>query len=377
MVGRKSHAKFLKTVLLIGVALTNPFYNGSAAETDFQEQPSSISADERTVPVLCYHRFGKYPVKDSYAVSLEEFSKQMEEIRLAGRTPITASQWLEGREHPDRLPDKPVLITVDDGYRDFYDQARPILNPLHFKATLFVYTQFINSKHGLSREQLAELSQAGFEIGSHSATHPKLTQRLAGESESAYTLRLEKELKGSREKLQAWTATQVNALAYPYGLWDQKVARAAGEAGYKLLFTVDPGANRPDSPPESLKRHLVLRGTRLSTFRGWLEEKPLDCEAMTPGPGPRIAGPLARVEITLRPEMRAKAARGVMQGYWGANPLHTRYNKDSGKVWLDWSRPWNQGANLLSLTLRETKPSGIRTASWLLIVDPQAGQKGE
>ena len=80
---------------------------------------TSNARAESAVPVLCYHRLGNYGEKDPYFVSAAEFKRQLDIIKSEGFTPITVSALLAGWAGKAPLPEKPLLITIDDGYADF------------------------------------------------------------------------------------------------------------------------------------------------------------------------------------------------------------------------------------------------------------------
>ncbi len=327
------------------------------------------------IPVLCYHRFGQFAASDPYFVTEEEFQRQLAIIQQEGFTPVTASQLLAGLDGGRALPAKPVLITVDDGYRDFWEIARPLLRAYGYPATLFVYPRFIGARKGLTREQLRTLQQEGFEIGSHSATHPKLTRRARGESAEKRKARLRRELAGSRDTLRAWTGGEVAALAYPYGLWDTEIADEARAAGYRLLFTVNPGTNTPDTPRERWKRDMILHGTRDETFRELLRVKPLACEDYSPRPGARVTGPLEKIQVTLAPEARARILPESLTAARGATPLRVDYRTETGRLELGLPRPWTQGTDLVVLKARGAKAGERYEESWLMTVDPPQGKE--
>ncbi|MCK5217960.1 polysaccharide deacetylase family protein, partial [bacterium] len=211
-------------VTIIGLSLIGGAGVTSAARTGPEAEVSTKCSAGKTafsIPVLCYHRFGKNTSQDAYSLDLEEFRRQLEIIREEGFTPITAAGLADGRSDSVLLPEKPLLITIDDGYKHFNTTARPLLEKFGFPATLFIYTNFVGARAGFSRSQLRELQSAGYEIGSHSATHPKLTKQLRGETKDQRAERLRKELSESREKLKKWCGGEVISLSYPYGLWDR------------------------------------------------------------------------------------------------------------------------------------------------------------
>ncbi|MBD3107713.1 polysaccharide deacetylase family protein [Bacillus sp. AGMB 02131] len=176
--------------------------------------PNQVSAQQK-VPILIYHsidEFKGHGVKDLY-VSPENFEKQMMYLRDHGYTLLTFEKW-----HDLSKVKKPIFITLDDGYKNnlnVYTVFRKIESE-SFKptATMFVISDFIGRKNRLSEEDLKMLSNSNLiSIQSHSATHPELTK----------TKDLTAELKNSKERIESITEKPVIALAYPYGLYNNKV----------------------------------------------------------------------------------------------------------------------------------------------------------
>ncbi len=332
-------------------------------------------AENTAIPVLCYHRFGGAGAPDAFSLTPEEFAAQLDLMQAEGFTPISLQTLSAGLSDPALLPTKPVVITADDGYKDFLAVAQPLLAARGFPAALFVYPAFVGARAGLTRQALAELQAKGVEIGSHSDTHAYLTRRPQGETPEQRRVRLTRELKGSREKLQAWSGGEVTALSYPYGLWDQEVADAARAAGYTLMFTVDPGPNHPGSPRHALKRTMILRGTKPVTFRALLAEQPLRTSGWEPGLGARVAGPLTTVAFSLDPEQAKGLNLKTLAVTRQNQALPLRFDAASGRWVASLPKPWQRGTDLLMVTAKDAAGRRLRD-SRLVIVDPSPEQKG-
>lgn len=360
---RRTWPRILAVALCLGAA--------GVADTPVAARADTLTArtELATVPVLCYHRFGEYAGTDPYFVTVEEFRRQLGIVRDEGFTPLLAGELADGWAGKRVLPAKPILITIDDGYRDVLTRALPVLESFGYRATCFVYPVFIGSRSALSTEQLRTLQAKGWEIGSHSYTHPKLNQRLRGENDAAYAKRLEVELAGSRRKLQEWLDAPVESLAYPYGLWDVSVAAAAQGAGYRLMFTVDPGTNDQATPRQALKRIMVLHGTRDATFRALLADRPLPLSARTPAAGEPSSVPVDRVTAVIAPELRGRLVPGSVQARWGTARLAVRYDPTTGVVDLPLPTPWTKGLNVMVLTARDGEGRNYKE-SWQVSVRP-------
>lgn len=356
--------------LAIMLFLTVP---AGAADTPAE---AKVLTTVRTLPVLCYHRFGPYGKKDLYSLAPKEFARQLEIIAEEGLVPITLSQLAGAWERGQSLPEKPVLITVDDGYRDFLQHARPLLEARGYPAVLFVYTDFIGSRLGLSRAELQELQTAGYDIGSHSASHPKLNKTRAKETPAARQARLRAELAGSRKKLQAWSGGEVLGLAYPYGLWDQVVAQEAQAAGYRLMFTVNPGPNQTNDAPFRLKRNMVVRGTRETTFRAMLREQPLIVTNWVPPQGEWLTGPVSWLEALLAPAHQSGILPRTVRAQLGSRVLPLTLDDQTGRLRLQLPGTGLSGTHLVVITAQAREGDHIYKHSRLVMIRPEENHTG-
>jgi len=226
-----------------------------------------------TVPILCYHRFGEKS-KSSMCLPAQVFDQQMKYLKENGYRVITLGQLYGFIQYQHAVPKNSVVITLDDGYRSVYDTAYPILKKYGFTATLFVYTDFVGmGKSAITWNQLREIKTDGFEIGSHSLSHPDLTKKRDGENEEAFKSRIHEELFVSKQIIDKKLSQDTIFFAFPYSRYDQSVLSLCEEVGYKLALTVDRGGNSFFTDPLRLKRDQVLRkdlktfARRLNTFK--------------------------------------------------------------------------------------------------------------
>ncbi|MEZ4521739.1 MAG: polysaccharide deacetylase family protein [Thermomicrobiales bacterium] len=168
------------------------------------------------IPVLMYHQLGT-PVS-RYRVSYWDFEQQMIWLRDNGYTPVTMTEAYAGMFGGGSLPDKPAIITFDDGPQSQW-AAADILDQYGYKGIFFVHP---NGE--LRPDQLRDLVARGHEIGSHSFSHPYLTQ--VSDDQLWY------EVYDSRIALEEITGSRVNFFAYPFGAWDSRVISVVKAAGY-------------------------------------------------------------------------------------------------------------------------------------------------
>jgi peptidoglycan/xylan/chitin deacetylase (PgdA/CDA1 family) len=214
------------------------------------------------LPVLCYHHVGEklphsWPL---LTVSRQVFQRQISWLSNHGYTGIHAADWLAWMRQGTALPDKPVLITFDDGYSDLVEQAIPVLEKSGCKATIFIVSQHIGgasswdvplghpSRPLMTAEQVRECPSHGIEIGAHSRTHPDL--RMLPDAA------LKTELDGCRAELTELMGRPVNTLAYCFGFQNDLVRKRAGES-YDLSFSAKPGLNAWRTDSTCLRRMFV------------------------------------------------------------------------------------------------------------------------
>ncbi|MEU0413645.1 polysaccharide deacetylase family protein [Streptomyces griseorubiginosus] len=223
---------------------------------------------EPPVPILMYHAVSTDPNDATRVLSVtpEAFARQMELIGALGCTPLRtadlAARWRAGRP----LPERPVLITFDDGYEGVHRHALPVLAKHGFTATVFVSTGWIRGAHDmggaldtmLDWDQVRELAAADVEIGGHTHTHPQLDQL----DDTA----LRHELIHSKEIVSDELGTVPLSLAYPYGYSSRRVREAVRETGYGQALAVNNGLARRRQGPYALTRLTVRRATTTEEF---------------------------------------------------------------------------------------------------------------
>ncbi|MGP3771250.1 polysaccharide deacetylase family protein [Streptomyces sp. SDT5-1] len=224
---------------------------------------------EAAVPILMYHAVSSHPndATRGLSVSPSQFAEQMELLADHGRTPLTTAElatiWRgDGRT----LPDRPVLITFDDGYEGVHTHALPALAKHGFAATLFVSTGWLRGAYDtgggldamLDWDQVRALAGQGVEIGGHSHTHPQLDQLDDAD--------LEFELLRCREIVTGELGRAPRSFAYPYGHSDRRVRRAVRAIGFTQSLAVGNALARRRQGPYALRRVTVRRSTDVTEF---------------------------------------------------------------------------------------------------------------
>ncbi len=230
---------------------------GESEETAFkdaiaQKEDKYVLAASVTVPVLMYHyiRYNPNPadrVGFNLSVTPNNFNAQIEYLSSHGYNSITLDDLAAAMLGTRKLPSKPVVITFDDGYKDLYTTAFPILKSHGLKAVSFVITGFVEGPGFLSWSDIDDMKGSGFvTFESHTVNHVALTY---GSDQS-----VTRELTQSKAVLSSHIGYPVNWIAYPYGNVNPRVANLTKQAGYVGAFGTNFGSYQSTSAMFTLPR---------------------------------------------------------------------------------------------------------------------------
>lgn len=156
----------------------------------------------------------------------------------------------------------PIELTTDSSDTSIYDHFFPVLREHGLTATIFILPLMVGNDGMLTWDQIREMDQAGFTIGSHTLTHPWLPDLTDGE--------ISHELCQSKVLIEGKVGHPITTLAYPYGAFDQGVKQLARNCGYTLAYTTAPGRELPDNDPLALKRVYVSETVLTNQALEWL-----------------------------------------------------------------------------------------------------------
>jgi peptidoglycan/xylan/chitin deacetylase (PgdA/CDA1 family) len=240
-----------------------------------------------TATVLCYH-IVEAPAAPRMHIDRETFRQQLRYLEMTGYNVVPLRhvyEFVTGKRAS--LPKNAVVITIDDGWRSTYTEAYPELKKRKFPFTVFIYPNIIGkTSNALSWSQIREMSEDGVDVQSHALTHPFLTQRKHRTlTDDQYVAWLRHELAESKRILEKEAGKKVQFLAYPYGDYDDHVAKAAEDAGYTAALTCDFGRVRKGSDPLKMKRFVIDDKMDFAAFRKYMGATPMQLAEMTPKPG--------------------------------------------------------------------------------------------
>ncbi|MEI6378138.1 MAG: polysaccharide deacetylase family protein [Candidatus Falkowbacteria bacterium] len=220
-------------------------------------QPALAIPDAK-VPILMYHYIRNYhspkdKIGERLSVSPADFAAQLDLIQRAG---YQTAVFADAATTSPRLPSKTIILTFDDGYRDFYTAAFPELKKRRMKAVVYPIYSVIGTSDYLTKEMITEMLASGLvEIGSHTLNHLDLTHLKPA--------KLQAEVFQSKLNLERDFGIKILSLCYPYGIYDRAVIAAAKRAGY--LYALDTKTGQGDwASPYEMKRYRVDDSTNLA-----------------------------------------------------------------------------------------------------------------
>lgn len=215
----------------------------------------SLKGGRGEIPILLYHSISN----DGSPLSLTPalFRAQMEYLKERGYRVLSLQElfhYMTARNFPERS----AVITFDDGLKNNYTQAFPVLKELEFTATIFLATHYVGGRSDwyrldglsevpmLSWGEIEEMSAAGIDFQAHSCYHPPLDRLEEGE--------IEREMSLSRETIERRLGRPVEAFCYPFGRRDERVIGAVKRLGFRAAFAGNLGRFRRGDDPFEIRR---------------------------------------------------------------------------------------------------------------------------
>jgi len=192
---------------------------------------------KKEVVVFVYHRFGnsKYP---STNISIEDFEKHLSYLKNNKFEILTFGEAVDYINDPD-IPykEKMVSITVDDGYKTFYQNGLPLLKKFGYSATVFINSESVGGGTYMDWEELKHIHEQGIEIGNHSHSHAYFVNIPEKERKDQFKSDIEKCQKEIKKHL-GFTA---DLFAYPYGEYDEMMKAALESMDFKAAAAQNSG----------------------------------------------------------------------------------------------------------------------------------------
>ena len=228
----------------------------------YQKLKQSVEWDCRFgdgVPILMYHRIATDgpPGLDKFSVDPILFDEHLSALKQAGFRTVDLNNWVEALSHGQTLSRKSIVLTFDDGYRDFLTAALHTLRKYSFTATVFLVADRIGGvadwdlRYGeaaplMSWEELRAIASEGVELGCHSLIHRPMTEMNRADLLTETAL--------AREILERGLGHPVLHFAYPYGAENVIIRNLVAVLGFRSAVTCQPGISRLGNNPMRLPR---------------------------------------------------------------------------------------------------------------------------
>ena len=233
---------------------------------------NSFARDDTDNVILVYHRFAPV-VNDSMTVTTAVFKQQIEWLAAHKYRVVPLRALVEGFEDRAPGPGPTVALTADDGHRSVFTEMFPLLQQYGMPVTLFIYPSAIsNASYALTWEQLGEMVRSGLvEVQSHTYWHPNFKTEAARLRHEDYEKFVANQLTRSKESISAHLGVAVDMLAWPFGIHDPELEKAALHAGYIAGFTLERRHVRSGDDLLALPRYLLTDLDRGPRFAAILE----------------------------------------------------------------------------------------------------------
>lgn len=253
--------------------------------------------EKQKIPILMYHSISSNasPRFRPCIVSPETFEEHLFYLEQHHYTSMTVTQFVQAMiKGGERLPPRPVILTFDDGYADFYTSAFPALQRHGFTATLYVATAFVGgtsrwlrveeetTRPMLTWDQLVEISASGIECAAHTHTHRPLDMLPPAVARD--------EIVHSQKLLQEQLGQQVSSFAYPFGYYSPHVRQIVQAAGYVSACAIKCELSSLYDDPYALARLAIKPDTSVHAL----------ATTLSTGRGPLVASQMKRTRAHMR-----------------------------------------------------------------------------
>lgn len=258
---------YLSTHKKYYVEKNNIYFEDEESVSAFNQFNTKIKAikkvqyTDRKLPILMYHAVDNKAWGDTTLfVKIDEFERQMKYLKDEGYTTLFLSEINQAFNY-----EKPIIITFDDGYKNVYDNAFPILKKYNLKSDFYIITRWMDGETFVTPQMVKEMDESKIvEIGSHTLTHMKLGYNSYEEQEN--------ELKNSKKDLEDLLGKEITTVAYPYGCYNSDTVNISKKY-YKYGVTVTKDFNYEGKINNyTLNRIKIARNTTFKQFKSLIGE---------------------------------------------------------------------------------------------------------
>lgn len=328
----------------------------------YQINNNIVYAEETVIPILTYHNFTK-DIGSSYIINIIEFEKQMNYLATHNYSVISLSELLKGLKN-GQFPPKPVVITIDDGFKSTFTLAYPVLKKYNFPATLFIYTDFIEkNNNSLTWGEIKEMTENNLEIGSHALSHYNLLKYKENENYENYLARIKKEIFLSKEILESKIGGKVKFFAYPYGVYSPTIKNLVIQADYEGILNANSMNNTLNADPFSLNRQIIFGNSSFNSFIQILNQQPLHTSKIFPDDGIIESKQFVKIGAILEDNNYDVKTLSMKLG--GAKVEFT-FNPENNEISFTSSKPLIKKSYIINISALDKNSNYLRKKSWLI-----------
>ncbi len=357
---KKNKLSFIFRLFMVLLIVTSViFYQNISLNTS-----NTAYAEETVIPILTYHNFTTEE-GSSYDMNIVEFEKQMDYLATNNYSVISLSKLIEGLKNR-LLPPKPVVITIDDGYKSIFTLAYPVLKKYNFSATLFLYTNFIEkNSYSLTWGEIKEMTSNNIEIGSHTLSHCNLLNYKKNENYETYLARVRREIFLSKEILESKIQGKVKFFAYPYGVYSPIIKNLVIQAGYEGILNANSMNNTLNTDPLSLNRQIVFGISSFNSFIQILNQRPFNASQIFPYDGIIESNQFVKIGAILEGDNYNAKTLSMKLG--GAK-VRFNYNSESKEISFTPSKPLIKKSYIVNISAFDKNSQYQRKISWLITI---------
>ena len=233
-------------------ATNNEVENTQTQLTKVENNQTELTGFCLNVPIIMYHHIQPQIVaaekwQTALNVDTAVFESQMVYLTSTGYQTISLDQLTQALLNQDKLPAKSIALTFDDGYRDFYTYAFPIIKKYNLRANLFISTGLVENEDYLTWNQLKEMTSSGQIFAyNHTWSHANLA--------STSQTKVESEVQTAQKQLADYLGTSPKIFAYPYGQISQNIITYLSQNGFLAAASTIQGENQCQSDIFRLQR---------------------------------------------------------------------------------------------------------------------------
>jgi peptidoglycan/xylan/chitin deacetylase (PgdA/CDA1 family) len=331
----------MKKIVLLWVSMTiagfvSPGYSQITGKTN--------------IPCFTYHRFAddRYP---STNITLPDFENHLKYLKQNNFNVITLGEAVSIVQKDKQVDHKTVALSVDDGYKTFYENAIPLLKKYGFTATLFINTDMVGNKDFMTWKEIREVENAGIEIGNHSHEHAYFVN---------YNIKkFEEDLKMSQKIFEEKLGYVPDLYSYPYGEYTQEMIDLLHQYGLKAAAAQNSGVISEYSDLMALPRFPVAGS--FSNFRQFKAKTNMKALPVNPvsGSAHLVSGenpPLLKLHLLNPGLINTNALQCFIAG---SENCSVQYDNASNMITMQSENKLNERRTLYTITAPSATNSGV------------------